>query len=187
VITDIPERIETRRLRLEQCVEVEAPALLDLIRSSRRQLVESFPNIAGALERVADVEAFLKDAANCWQKKTRYFYGIVEKTSFALVGQLTLKNFDWNIPACEVSYFIGERFQRRGFALEALQTLCVTAFRSMGFRRLQARVVASNTPSLLLLQKAGFCFEGRHRQAFRCGNGQLHDIDMYSRIETDWQ
>jgi RimJ/RimL family protein N-acetyltransferase len=55
----------------------------------------------------------------------------------------------------------------------------------MHFKRICLRIIASNTEGLLLAERLGFKREGLHRNEFRCGFGELHDVYYYSLTSED--
>ena len=103
-----------------------------------------------------------------------------------MAGQIKVKNISWDVPAAELSYFIGSGFLRRGYATEAVLAVMREAFERLQFNRIHARVIASNRESAELARKLGMVHEGRHRREFRCGHGELHDVDRFSVTREEY-
>lgn len=175
-----PERIETERLLLRAYSKADAAGMLALLKQNRERLLREFKEQAG-LETVSEAESFIATKQELWHGRKAFCYGIWNKEE-QQIGQVQLKNIDWNIPSGELGYFIGDRWQRLGFAAEAINAVARVGFDDYEFERLFVRILLSNEGSLRLAQKLGFQEEGIHRKAFRCGFGELHDVRYLSRL-----
>jgi ribosomal-protein-alanine N-acetyltransferase len=87
--------------------------------------------------------------------------------------------------AATFGYWIGRRYWGRGIATDAARTVSAYALREQGLRRLDAWVFAPNAASARVLEKAGFTFEGRLREAAVQRDGVVCDMLMYGRVATD--
>ena len=180
-----PEILETARLGLRPYRTADAPPMLALIDQNREILVREFAAQA-ALRTVAQAEAFVTQKAEAWQAGKTFCYAIWERNTNAQVGQIQIKNVDWDIPAAELGYFIGRSAQRQGFASEAIQRVLECAFRDLSFQRIFVRILPSNPESFRLAKRLGFREEGLHRNAYRCGLGELHDVQYLSLTPDDY-
>ena len=88
--------------------------------------------------------------------------------------------------SAEIGYWLGRAFWGRGIATEALGLVTQHAFRDRNFLRLFALPFADNTPSIRVLEKAGYLREGLLRSS-SVKNGQPRDQVLYARINPDWQ
>ena len=181
-----PEILDTARLRLRPYRTADAPSMLALIDHNREILVREFAAQA-ALHTVAQAEAFVAQKAEAWKAAKTFCYGIWERKTDAQVGQIQVKNIDWDIPAAELGYFIARSAQRQGYASEATQRILKCAFRERLFQRIFVRILPSNPESFRLAKQLGFCEEGVHRNAYRCGLGQLHDVRYLSLTPGDYR
>jgi RimJ/RimL family protein N-acetyltransferase len=87
--------------------------------------------------------------------------------------------------SAEVGYWLGESYWRRGIVSEALQAVSDYAFKTFDLARLYAGVFAWNPASARVLEKAGFTFEGRLKNAIT-KNGRTTDELIYALIrETE--
>lgn len=98
-----------------------------------------------------------------------------------------MKNVVWDVPSAELSYFISSSAQRQGFATEAISRILRLAFEQLDFKRMFVRIIPSNKESILLANKLGFEHEGLHRNEFRCGFGELHDVHYFSLTIEDYR
>jgi 8-oxo-dGTP diphosphatase len=85
----------------------------------------------------------------------------IERTSGAVfVGTISLRFAD-DDPIGEIGYWIGESYQRRGYAAEAIHCLLRFAFEVLRLEEVRAATAADNLASIRLLQKIGL-IEGEH-------------------------
>lgn len=83
--------------------------------------------------------------------------------------------------SAEVGYWLGRRFWGRGIATAALIRFTSYAFERFDFVRLHAAVFDYNPASARVLEKAGYVFEARRRQAL-VKDGRIADELAYYRL-----
>lgn len=182
---EFPGLLETPRLELHAYSNVDAPALLALIDMNREQLQRNFAPMAMDILRPTDANGFVDECSRKWTAGKEFVYGIWCKPSKELIGQIKVKNIVREIPAAELSYFICTSSQGRGYATEAIAAVSHAAIRQLNFKRIGLRIITSNAASLKLAEKLGFKREGLHRNEFRCGFDELHDVLHYSLTDED--
>jgi RimJ/RimL family protein N-acetyltransferase len=100
-----PEITETQRLVLQRYRSDDASGILELVHRNRAQLIRDFEQQAG-LQSLADAQAFTADKEEQWSCGKTFCYGIWRKPAKEQVGQIQVKNIDWEIPSAEPEYFI---------------------------------------------------------------------------------
>ena len=180
-----PETIETDRLTLRRYSVEDAGVLLEMIDRNRQELIRDFAQTA-ALQSVEQAESFVTEKSEQWHSRKNFTYGVWRKGADPLIGQIQVKNIAWEIPAAELSYFIDKNSQRRGYARESAGGIVAVAFGELQFERIFVRILPSNLESLSLSKRVGFQEEGLHRNAFRCGLGELHDVHYLSLTRSDY-
>ncbi|MES2935219.1 MAG: GNAT family protein [Pseudomonadota bacterium] len=95
--------------------------------------------------------------------------------------------FRWNKSwhNCMLGYELAHAAQAQGYMQEALRALIEFGFKDMQLHRVHAEIAAINTPSVNLIKRLGFRFEGVHREMGFWG-GRWHDLDYYSLLEQEW-
>ena len=81
----------------------------------------------------------------------------------------------------EIGYWVGESYWGRGFATRALRAITDWAFAEYKLTRVFALVFSHNTPSIRVLEKAGYQREGVLRRSAVKG-GMILDQFMYSKV-----
>lgn len=110
---------------------------------------------------------------------------IFDKLSQELLGALTIDNIRRGPEqACVFGYWIGERYARQGYMLEALDVCVQYAFLNLDLSRIQAACLPNNTPSRNLLEKYGFKYEGV-AQSYLQIDGRWRTHVLYSYLRHD--
>lgn len=182
-----PELLDTERLALRRYGSADIPGILELVDQNRARLIQNFSQMAKGLSQAEDVKSFTEEKGEQWDTRRVFCFGIWLKVSNQLIGQLQAKNIVWDVPSAELSYFIGRSSQRQGFATEAISAILRTAFQQLDFNRIFVRIIPSNKESISLVNKLGFKHEGLHRNEFRCGFGELHDVHYFSLTIDDFR
>ncbi|KAJ3039470.1 hypothetical protein HDV00_012150 [Rhizophlyctis rosea] len=81
--------------------------------------------------------------------------------------------------------WVGEEFQGRGLALEAVALMEWQAFRHWGFVRVEWKTHHDNLSSQALAGKVGMLFEGKFRKHMFYKGGFRHSM-FYAIIDDDW-
>jgi RimJ/RimL family protein N-acetyltransferase len=85
----------------------------------------------------------------------------------------------------EAAYFLRQSARGRGLATRALLMVADWGFREHGLMRVFARVDPENAPSVAVVERAGFTFEGRERQSARYPGGRWFDSLVYSLLPAE--
>jgi RimJ/RimL family protein N-acetyltransferase len=180
-----PEQLETQRLVLRRYLPNDAEALLTLVGANLDLLRREFVQLAGLASKV-ESQSFITEKSDQWTTARTFCFGIWHKSTGELIGQLQVKNVTWEIPSAELGYFIGTAWHRLGYATESVQQILRVAFEQLSFERIFVRILPGNRESFALAKKLGFREEGVQRKAFRCGYGDLHDVQILAMVKQDW-
>lgn len=102
-----------------------------------------------------------------------------------LLGGLSLSNIRRGVTqTASLGYWMGAPYAGKGHMSAAVRALLPFAHGALGLRRIEAACLPSNTPSIRLLERAGFRREGYGRQ-YLCINGSWQDHLLYARLATD--
>jgi N-acetyltransferase len=176
----LPRELETPRLRLALYRLADAPDLLALAWNNREQLVDSFPQ-AGNLHTLSEAEAAIARRAHEAAAGTAFYYAVWDKATGRQVGQLQIKQIDWNFRGAELGYFLDRSLHRRGLGTELVAAALHELEDKRGFHRVIIRALPHNLASTALALKLGFAPEGIQRSSFVTGRGLRADLAVYSR------
>jgi len=166
--------LTTERLLLFPLDIQHKDAYHSLISNNKERLKESFPITVLNTETASKTRIYLKNLQENWLQDKGGLLGIWLDTT--LIGMVMIKNIDWSIPKCELAYFIGEEFSRKGYATESIQAVLSYCFEDLSFLKVFIRVIATNTASLALAEKCGFVQEGYLKNEYRTGSKELVDL-----------
>lgn len=182
---DFCEIRTTGRLVLRRYRREDTCSLTALLNSSRSELTREFVQMT-AIQNPDDANAFITRKNEEWVAGSSRCYGIWLKNTGVQIGQIQLKQIDWEGRSAELSYFIGKPWQRCGYASEGIKSVVGEAFTDLHFQKMFVRILPVNCPSLELAKKLGFREERVHRQEFRCGFGELHDVHYLALTIDDY-
>lgn len=112
-------------------------------------------------------------------------FGVVLRDSGQLIGNVNLHRFFDMNRRCEIGYALASRYQKRGYATEALEALVGYAFGTLDQNRIEADIDPRNTASARVLERLGFCKEGYMRERWIV-DGQKQDSAFYGLLRSDW-
>jgi [ribosomal protein S5]-alanine N-acetyltransferase len=172
-------QLQGERVALRHLVTDEAPALLAFMKENRAFLERwepvREPGFFTLDAQVADIEASATDAA----ADRRHAFGIFLDSE--LVGRIALSQiFRGIFQNAYLGYSIGEPWNGRGLATEAVGVAMRFAFDDLALHRVQAAVMPRNIASIRVLEKNGFREEG-YAVAYLCINGVWEDHRIFAR------
>lgn len=89
---------------------------------------------------------------------------IEEKASHEPIGYVSLDIPYENLKIGEIGYVLGEKYQRRGYASEAVGTIIPYLFQEYGLYMIEAKYNENNAASARLLSRLGFRIDGVLRE-----------------------
>ena len=96
---------------------------------------------------------------SAFKRKANIHWAIRKARGKSLVGVCKLFEFEYQSTA-EIGYWIGQRYWNNGLATEAVRSVVVFGFDTLGLHRIHASTDVSNLASQRVLDKAGFEKEG---------------------------
>lgn len=172
-------KLRGERIALRHLDEGDAPALLAFMEENRGFLERWEPAREDGFFALdaqhADIDAAIADAA----ANRRYAFGVFANEE--VVGRIALNQIVRGVfQNAYLGYSIGERWNGRGFATEAVDLAVRFAFEGLGLHRVQAAVMPRNAGSIRVLEKNGFREEG-YAVGYLCINGVWEDHRIFAR------
>ncbi|MEK0313405.1 GNAT family N-acetyltransferase [Cohnella sp. 56] len=164
----------------------DATGLLDL-RRRNRAFFEPFEPIRPDREFASEgIRDLLSQDALHWERGSGYGFGIFLGGEDKLVGRVNLSNVvrgAWE--SCTVGYYLDKDMNGRGLMTEALGLALEYAFGEAGLHRVQAAVMPRNLPSIRVVEKNGFRYEGLAEYYLKI-NGRWEHHHIYSLTREHW-
>ncbi|MEV4439975.1 GNAT family protein [Streptomyces sp. NPDC049577] len=112
-------------------------------------------------------------------------YGVEALGDGKLIGLVRLRDVEPERGRAELDIYIGEKdYWGRGYATDAMRTICRYGFDKMRLHRISLTVVTENHAAVGVYRKVGFTEEGRLREAFR-RDGKWYDQFTMGLLEGE--
>lgn len=112
---------------------------------------------------------------------------LVKKEDGVPIGECGFHTWNQKHRRAEVFYLLrNDEYKKHGFMTEALPQVLNFGFNELKLHRVEALIDANNLPSLALLKKCGFTFEGTMREDYDV-DGKNEDSDCYSLLKQEWK
>jgi ribosomal-protein-alanine N-acetyltransferase len=180
-----PPTLETPRLILRAFEDADAPALF---RHASNPNVTRF-TLWEHHKTLDDTFQFVRDYARC-----RYFEGMPEPYAITLrsdpksepVGALGCFWSSQPNRTMELGYWLAEPLWGQGIIAEGCRAVVAHAFAACEPARIQSRVIVGNDPSVRVLEKLGFRYEGTLR-SFLYRRERFEDVMFFSVLKSEWE
>ena len=173
--------LTTNRLRLRQ------------IRAEDAEAFFAFKSNLEVTRRYGQEPQQSLDDSYAWIQKQQSYYAQRDALNWCLtfkgddtvIGSCILFNFDQGVHCAEVGYELHPAYQRQGIMGEVLSAILTYGFNELALHRIEANPLAGNPPSINLLRKLGFTYEGtlRQRHFFR---GHFDDQLYFGLLNEEW-
>ncbi len=121
-----------------------------------------------------------------WRDDEGYSFHVCDRATGRLVGGIGLTQIKRGIAQTGViGYWVGQRYARQGYTIEATRLLTDFAFTRLGLHRVEATCIPDNDASRFLLEKLGFKQEGYARRYLKIA-GEWADHLLYAVIQDEW-
>ena len=110
---------------------------------------------------------------------------ITLKETGEIIGRVSFFNFAFGgMMSCACGYHLDKDHTGKGYMTEALKGAMAFVFDEYKLHRIEAFIVPENEPSLNLVKRCGFHYEGR-RISYMHINGRYRDHDAFYILEDD--
>lgn len=164
-------RLETARLTIRPFARTDAQAYLAFFSDETDAYMDS-GNVFTRMDE--EYERLMDD----FEAQTRYT--IVHRETGHVVGTIHLMDVnDRAVETMEIGYSIAPAYKRRGYAYESLSALLHCLLHDLNLDMVIAGAYPDNTPSLELIKKLGFQYEGlKHKAHWNDLRGPM-DLQCY--------
>jgi ribosomal-protein-serine acetyltransferase len=175
--------LHTERVLLTPIDPADGPELWTVVDGSRWHLERWLPwvpfnNTPEASQRYAEA------CAADWDAGRAVRFGIRDRTTRALVGVVGLDSCVHLHRSCELGYWLRLDATGRGLMAESAKACVDFALHRLGVHRIRCAAATDNYPSLRVIARLEFRFEGISRQAEYVG-GRWVDHAVFGRLSTD--
>ncbi|WP_440603928.1 GNAT family N-acetyltransferase [Bacillus sp. GB_SG_008] len=160
ILLDVPFQIETERLILRAPLQSgDGRTVNAAIKNSLNELKAWLP-FAQNIPAVEETEINLREAHIKFLKRESFRFLIFHKDTNDFIGTVSIQGIDWDIPKCEIGYWINTPFSGNGYMVEAVKELTNFGLNQIQFKRIEIRCESTNLKSRSIPEKLGFELEG---------------------------
>jgi ribosomal-protein-serine acetyltransferase len=181
LLIDVPERLKTQSLILRVPRAGDGATVCASIRASLPELKVWMPWAKDDYGDRDGEEWCRKSAASFIERKDLQ-YMIWASDNAEYLGAVGTHAFDWDVPKCEIGYWLRTSHCGRGLMTEAVNALAGMLLGSLEFQRVEIRCDDRNQRSWRVAERCGFTFDGTLRRDHRYSDGRLRDTRVYSRL-----
>ncbi|MGN7940254.1 GNAT family N-acetyltransferase [Virgibacillus sp. 6R] len=183
LLLDIPLQLETSRLILRAPKQTGDGTVVNMaIRDSFHELKIWLP-LAQKIPTAEETEINLREAHIKFLKRESFRFLIFLKDTNEFIGSTSIHGINWDIPKCEIGYWINTRLSGNGYMTEAIKELVHFGISKIKFKRIEIRCESTNMKSRSIPEKLMFKLEGILRQEDLSADGRkLTDTCIYSII-----
>lgn len=175
--------LETPRLSLLPVEPNDATDLWNAVETSRAHLEKWLPWVPFNTDLDASWR-YCEASANDWDHARALRFSIRERSSRRLLGVVGLEALAHLHKSAELGYWLRADVARRGYMTEAARATVLWAFQRLTAHRIRVAAATDNVPSLGVIRKLGFRYEGTAREAERC-QGRWLDHALFALLSSD--
>lgn len=175
--------VETSRVLLMPVDVGDGPELWEAVDGSRWHLERWLPWVPFNATPEASLR-YAEASALDWDAGRAVRFAIRDRATRALLGVVGLDACIHLHRSCELGYWLRLEATGRGLMTEAAKACVDFAFGRMGIHRIRCAAATDNAPSLRVISRLGFRFEGIARQAEWVGSRWL-DHALFAKLATD--
>ncbi len=165
LLLDLPSQFETERLILRPYRAGDGDAYYKLALNNKEHLLPfEKGNPALDIHTEEDAEILVRQFALDWAARTIFFVGGWEKATNELVVQIVIMVVNWELPECEIGFFVDKDHEGRGFVTEGSRAMLRFAFDCLGAHRVSAGCNDTNLRSQHVIERLGLIREAHYRQ-----------------------
>ncbi|MDN3613197.1 GNAT family N-acetyltransferase [Vibrio gallaecicus] len=128
-----------------------------------------------------EAEKFILATRLNWVKADAFGFGVFDNISGNILGMVAINELYHTFNMASLGYWIGDKYQSKGIATEALQALINFCFEQLKLTRLEIVCDPDNLPSQRLIERCGAEKEAIARNRF-VFNGKPKDGVVFSII-----
>lgn len=135
---------------------------------------------------IESAQRFADASVADWDSGRALRFAIRARSNRELLGVVGLEGCVEMHRSCDLGYWLRRQSAGHGYMTEAA-TLCVDfGFRTVGVHRIRVAAATGNHPSLAVIARLGFRFEGIARHAEWC-DGRWLDHATFSLLDFEWR
>ena len=180
-----PTEVPTLQQGLITLRKPEERDIVPLYEGVQDPIIPKFTRIP-ANYQMANAEHYVRERSpNGFAMRTELQLALEYDGKFA--GALSFHTLVIDEGKAEIGYWLTADARGKGIGTAATKLMTHYGFETIGFHRIEALVVQTNTASLKVLENAGYRQEGVLRDKCCQDDGTREDMVMFAALRTDWK
>jgi len=134
---------------------------------------------------LAEASSELHYCRNLFYEKTGIYWSLVSKKDKKMIGAVGLYINNQHHRA-EICYDLHQKYWRQGIMSRAIKAITDYAFQHMDIYRVEAVTLKENVPSIEILKKLGYVYEGT-LYSYRYFKGEPRDVECLAITSNSWK
>ena len=177
--------LETENLRFSVLRKSEAPRISEYLLNNMEFHRKFSQTHTDDYFTVSTQKKYLAYDCNSFLEGSLVPFWISIKGDEKVIGRVSFFNFAFGgMMSCACGYHLDKDHTGRGYMTEALRGAMAFVFDEYKLHRIEAFIVPENTPSINLVKRLGFHYEGLRRSYMHI-NGEYRDHEAFYILEDD--
>ncbi len=177
--------LDTDNLRLAVLRKSEAARVAEYLQNNRDFHKQFSQTHTDDYFTVSTQKKYLAYDCNSFLEGSLVPLWITLKDNNKIIGRVSFFNFAYGgMMSCACGYHLDKEHTGKGYMTEALKSAMAFVFDEYKMHRIEAFIVPENEPSLNLVKRVGFHYEGK-RMSYMHINGRYRDHEAFYMLEDD--
>ena len=177
--------LDTDNLRLAVLRKSEAARITEYLQNNRDFHKQFSQTHTDDYFTVSTQKKYLAYDCNSFLEGSLVPLWITLKDDNKIIGRVSFFNFAYGgMMSCACGYHLDKDHTGKGYMTEALKSAMAFVFDEYKMHRIEAFIVPENEPSLNLVKRVGFHYEGK-RNSYMHINGRYRDHEAFYMLEDD--
>ena len=177
--------LDTDNLRLAVLRKSEAARVTEYLQNNRDFHKQFSQTHTDDYFTVSTQKKYLAYDCNSFLEGSLVPLWITLKDDNKIIGRVSFFNFaSGGMMPCACGYHLDNDHTGKGYMTEALKSAMAFVFDEYKMHRIEAFIVPENEPSLNLVKRVGFHYEGK-RNSYMHINGRYRDHEAFYMLEDD--
>jgi ribosomal-protein-serine acetyltransferase len=186
LLPNIPIRLDTERLIVRKCVEGDGRELYLLLeRNGNREFLRENVEDVSSIKTEEEAEIKVRKHSAEWFARDRFVMGIWLKSEDKYVGQIWIEPKKWEVPSFEIGWFLGQGYQGRGIATEAVRRSLEFIFNDLNAHKVIVITRDTNSRSCKLAKRLEVRREDHLRES-GIENDKRYGLLYYGMLRTEF-
>lgn len=186
ILLDLPEVLTGDRIIVRTWQAGDGQALYEAVQESLDHILPWMP-WGPAHDRPEASEKLVREWSAQFKLREHLSMSMWSRDGKRFLGGTGVPRLDWEMRSFELGYWIRASEHGKGYVTDAVKLQTAFLFEEAQANRVYIRCSTKNVRSGAIPRRLGFVHEGVVRNSVKDVNGELHDVDMFSMIPSEYE